>query len=263
MGQPFKIVNVDKLEVLSPYDYGGRTKLTEWAYERNPMVVAFMNLLEERWRGDQVFVIGEYADANDTTEPCHRAVAGLMERLGVDSIYDWATDNCARIVPRPDDPNIRLGRCDYSDKEMPIVEGVYADTARKDLQFIVNYATCQYINLRECPIERGWYDHERGVGGVMKLAPLPLLLAMGNGRGSGDFRCGSHGYELVGSWCDTSEFIRVFSHLPASKFGWSGFNPDFTEQDPIIPYTREGDVVEKKIKDWLRICADWPGLMFM
>lgn len=37
--------------------------------------------------------------------------------------------------------------------------------------------------------------------------PLSLLTACGNGMGGGDFYEGSHGYELVGSWCmDTISF---------------------------------------------------------
>ena len=62
-----------------------------------------------------------------------------------------------------------------------------------DGKFLLNYDTAQYINLDEykrlSTDNDGWCIH-----------PLPLLTAVGNDRGSGDFHEGNLGYENVGLW---------------------------------------------------------------
>ena len=61
-----------------------------------------------------------------------------------------------------------------------------------DNKFLVNYDTRQFIDLNECKAKSvnndGWIVH-----------PLPLLTAVGNGRGGGDFQDGV-GIEFVGMW---------------------------------------------------------------
>ena len=91
MGQYYKIVNVDRKEMLEPFDYGNGMKLMEWSWQGNPMVLAMMNLLYCRWAGDRVYVIGEYADDSDPGEPCHDAVVKLMEELQTDDLTDGPT----------------------------------------------------------------------------------------------------------------------------------------------------------------------------
>ena len=61
-----------------------------------------------------------------------------------------------------------------------------------DDKFFINYDTQQYIDLNEYKSasvdKHGWVIH-----------PLPLLTAIGNGRGGGDFQ-GGIGIEFVGTW---------------------------------------------------------------
>ena len=61
-----------------------------------------------------------------------------------------------------------------------------------DGKFLVNFDTRQFINLDEYKTASvgsdGWTIH-----------PLPLLTAIGNDRGGGDFHKGI-GYEYIGSW---------------------------------------------------------------
>lgn len=35
-----------------PHDFDNGAKLMEWSYDRDDMVLALMNLLEEKWKGD-------------------------------------------------------------------------------------------------------------------------------------------------------------------------------------------------------------------
>ena len=62
-----------------------------------------------------------------------------------------------------------------------------------DNKFLLNHDTKEFIDLNEYKEKSvdddGWMIH-----------PLPLLTAVGNDRGSGDFHEGNIGYEFVGIW---------------------------------------------------------------
>ena len=62
-----------------------------------------------------------------------------------------------------------------------------------DDKFLINYDTKQFVDLNEYKAKsidkHGWCIH-----------PLPLLTAVGNGRGGGDFHEGNIGFENVGIW---------------------------------------------------------------
>ena len=77
MGQYFKIVNLDKREVVNPWDLGTGAKFWEWLY--NPHARVFVWLLRKsdgdgggdihdrdqyktlgRWAGDRLVLIGDY-----------------------------------------------------------------------------------------------------------------------------------------------------------------------------------------------------------
>ncbi|MBR2734468.1 MAG: hypothetical protein IKD80_09560 [Selenomonadaceae bacterium] len=62
-----------------------------------------------------------------------------------------------------------------------------------DGKFLLNHDTKQFVDLNEYKAnsidKHGWTIH-----------PLPLLTAIGNGRGGGDFHEGNTGYENVGIW---------------------------------------------------------------
>ena len=61
------------------------------------------------------------------------------------------------------------------------------------MKVLLNYDTHQFVDLddykRLSVDKQGWCIH-----------PLPLLTAVGNDRGSGDFHEGNVGYENVGTW---------------------------------------------------------------
>ena len=62
-----------------------------------------------------------------------------------------------------------------------------------DNKFLLNHDTKEFIDLNEYKRNsteyNGWTIH-----------PLPLLTAVGNDRGCGDFHKGNIGYEFVGKW---------------------------------------------------------------
>ena len=71
--------------------------------------------------------------------------------------------------------------------------GVVSSDFMLDGKFLVNHDTKQFVNLDEYKCasvdKHGWTIH-----------PLPLLTAVGNDRGGGDFHEGNTGYEKVGMW---------------------------------------------------------------
>ena len=71
--------------------------------------------------------------------------------------------------------------------------GVSSTDFTLDGKFLLNHDTRQFVDLdeykRASTDKHGWTIH-----------PLPLLTAVGNDRGGGDFHAGNTGFEFVGSW---------------------------------------------------------------
>lgn len=86
----------------------------------------------------------------------------------------------------------------------------FIDTENSDY-YIVNHTKGIYLSLREFVELNKWhesYDYEgEHYEYDMCVHPLPLLTAVGNGQGGGDYRT-DLGYELVGCWAfDTIEIV--------------------------------------------------------
>lgn len=233
MGQYFKIVNVDKKLYISPWDLDNGAKLMEWTYHGNAMTVSLMNLMANEWNGDRVYVVGDYAEADNPEESCYKAIKALEEEFGlrngdVKSIYEYADANFSNISPLVD-------REDHG------------------LRYIYNHKTKQFVDIEKCPIEEAWYSKEREEVIVFKIAPLPLLIAMGNDRGGGDFHDGNIGFEHVGSWCDSVQEIEATKDK-IEGLEYEEFTPNFTEQKKIIPYTDEEKVIREEMKKHAESC---------
>lgn len=227
MGQYYKIVNVDKQLYISPLDMNNGAKLMEWSYHRNSMVLALMNLLANEWKGDRVYVVGDYAESDNPEEPCYEAVKMLEEEMGlpteeIGSIYGYASERFRNI-------------------------SALADGKDHGLRYIYNHKTKQFIDTGKCPIEWIWYNKKENKVYINKIAPISLLLAMGNGRGGGDFHSGHIGYEYVGSWCSSVQDIEITENK-IEGLEYEEFAPDFTEQKEIIPYTDEEKVIREEMK---------------
>lgn len=94
----------------------------------------------------------------------------------------------------------------------------------------------EYIDLKNLPVE--WtYETEDLTSGYTSIFSLTLLLAGGNGLGGGDYRAINK--NLVGCWCDTSEFIEFSSKIPK---GFEKFSPSFTENE-VCEFAK--DVIER------------------
>lgn len=205
MGQYYKIINFDQKEILYPFDFGNGLKLLEWSYDLNEMVLALMNLLAGDWAGDRVAVVGDYADSGPE-EPWGDTYEAYVQEIGDDDLYSWAGDHF---------------KCLHPDEDV--------STEDRGYRYIYNNATRQFIDMEHCPVEWECTDKDTGKSGVTKIAPLPLLLAMGNGRGGGDYRENHPSYNLVGSWCSTVRSIQVSAApLPGTE-DYEELKPGFTE----------------------------------
>ena len=135
-------------------------KLMEHSWWLNPFVNAFSEFLYNEPR--RVAWVGDYADEPD----------------------DFDFPNCSAFyVPY-------YGEV-WGDSITAI--GVSSTDFTLDGKFLLNHDAKQFVDLDEykaaCTDNDGWCIH-----------PLPLLTAVGNDRGCGDFHAGNIGFELVGSW---------------------------------------------------------------
>lgn len=233
MGQYYMIVNVDKKLYISPWDMDNGSKLMEWSYSRNAMVLALMNLLANEWKGDRVYVVGDYAEADNPNEPCYGAVKVLEEELKlseneeVNSIYGYVSEYYTNVSALTDEED-------------------------HGLRYIYNHKTEQFIDTEKCPIEWAWYSKDEKKVYISKIAPISLLLAMGNDRGGGDFNKGHIGYEYVGSWCSSVQDIEVTADK-IEGLEYEEFAPNFTEQKEIVPYTDEEKVIREEMKKYAEL----------
>ncbi len=205
MGQYYLIVNVDKKEYLYAHRYDNGLKLMEFSWIGNNMVNAMMNLMYTRWRGDRVYVVGDYADLEDENEVWYPTLKELTEEFG---IHDGDYKN------HPDDYSL-YGLADAKFKHL---DPEYTDQNDNGLRYLYNHATKQVIDLKTCP-ECNW-------GG--KAHPLTLLLAMGNGRGGGDYWTKSN-QNLVGSWVAASNQIELAKEPIPDHDQYTVFEPGFKE----------------------------------
>lgn len=229
MGQYYKVVNVDKQLYFTPREVGENgAKLMEWSYNGNEMVLALMNLLANEWKGDRVYVVGDYAEADNSKEPCYEAVKALEGELKL------AENGEVNTI------------CGYASEYYTNVSAL-TDKEDHGLRYIYNHKTKQFIDTAKCPIEWTWYSKDEKKVYVIKIAPISLLLAMGNDRGGGDFHEGCIGYEYVGSWCSSVQDIEVTADK-IEGLEYEEFAPNFTEKKVIVPYTDEEKVIREEME---------------
>ena len=97
------------------------------------------------------------------------------------------------------------------------LHGCQSSTFSLDHKFLLNHDTKEFIDLddykEKSEDKHGWTIH-----------PLPLLTAVGNDRGGGDFHEGNIGYEFVGIWA--WHLISIADKVPKN---YKKFNVVFKE----------------------------------
>lgn len=193
MGQYYTVANMNKKEVLCIDGKFIGGKLLEIS-ETQAECRAIINQIAGPWKGDTVFLVGDYADLSETDVPYFRALRTWTDKLHlVRCLYDHARENFTKVDGDTED-------CGY--------------------RFIYNHARKEYIDILHCPECCDGTDWRQGY-----IEPLPLLIAMGNGRGGGDY----YSYDddkYVGSWCDTISSVEITAE-PMDELGYEEIHPDF------------------------------------
>ena len=135
-------------------------KLLEHSWWENPFVNSFSEFLYNE--PSRVAWVGDYADEPD----------------------DFDFPNCSAFY-------VPCYKEVWGEVVKPI--GVVSSDFKLDGKFLLNHDTKQFVDLDEykqaLTDKHGWTIH-----------PLPLLTAVGNDRGGGDFHEGNTGFENVGIW---------------------------------------------------------------
>lgn len=156
------------LEQFYSHYFGNGLKLMEHSYVGNEFVNKVLaSLADEPGR---LCWLGDYADEGD------------FERLGVDkALSRMMLSSMSMFAAEEDDEeNLYLH---YSKEAAPDVGGM----------LVVNRSKKEYVDMKR--YEETAPEDQFG----MKIHPIPLLTAVGNGKGGGDYR-GSN-MDLIGRWC--------------------------------------------------------------
>lgn len=156
------------LEQFYSHYFGSGLKLTEHSYVGSKFVNKVLaSLVDEPGR---LCWLGDYAEKEDFKRlVVDKALAGMM----LASMDMFAAEE-------DDEENLYLH---YSKEAAPDV----------DARFVVNHSKKEYVDMKR--YEEAAPEDRFG----MKLHPIPLLTAVGNGKGGGDYR-GSN-MDLIGRWC--------------------------------------------------------------
>lgn len=195
MGQYYLVANMDKKEVLCVNGRFPGMKLLEIALNKE-VALAILNRAAIQWKGDHIYLVGDYADLLNEDEAFFNALRMWTEKLNIaDNLYDHVRDNFQKV------------------------EG---DVSDKGYRFLYNHEKKEYLDLLHIP---GLYEY--GYETDSYIAPFPLLIAMGNERGGGDYF--GQNKALVGSWCDSINSVEI-TRMPKDELGFEEFHPDFCYQ---------------------------------
>lgn len=166
---------VIKGEQFYSHDYSNGLKLTEHSWDGNNFVETVMKQLYKK--PGRLFWVGDYAEQNDLSED---------KRKYADDV--WKIYN-KRKYSKP-----KEAATDFSKGK-----------------FIINYDKGWFIDLEE--YRKNAPKDEPGDDG-WQMAPLPLLTALGNGRGGGDYE--GINMEYIGSWA--GDLIELADERPREDF---------------------------------------------
>ena len=195
MGQYYTFVNLDKSERIYSHAFGSGLKLMESCYVGNDYMEAASHLLAGPWKGDRVLYCGDYA----WDDPSGSAGDRLHELSDRDP-YEFA-EECKDISTRfaACEGNTRLESFEtagggHGFRSVPL-EGAF-DIKPERYRYVVNETKQVYVDREKAPVT--WVWAEGGDFGIVRIDPLPLLMAIGNGLGGGDYWGPNEGQ--VGSW---------------------------------------------------------------
>ena len=193
MGQYYIGVNLTKKEFLYPLDFRTGLKLMESSYVGNKFTDALAWLVENDWHGDRVALVGDYAWEDFTSEMGQEAYEKLQTcdsdpfLLKQDPEARNAGTRFSTYGPHPNEWN----RAE--------IAGATREIVAPTLRFVYNETKGVYLDRREAPVAWSYVDEADKSLHFVRIDPLAMYLAIGNGLGGGDYH-NRPGYDFVGSW---------------------------------------------------------------
>lgn len=177
MGQYYEMINVDKnVKIEHNFDKIGGMKLMEHSYIGNNLDLYTRKNLADKWFGDVVMHVGDYANKDDGS--AHKAYKKYKNIL----------KNSEHMPSIP---------CKEYDLTITFKKKVFA------YPIVANLDKKQYLDYSKClPNEITIYLEDNGIALISCLcvSPLLLLTAVGNGLGGGDYGCECPKADLIGTW---------------------------------------------------------------
>ena len=155
MGQYYRFINIDKKEKCDRSQ--GLLKLKEHSYLENEYCIDILSLLSDKWKGDRVIHVGDYAQGNDGTSTSKLIGKIEKENKVKYSVYEWG-EKCKEVSPNKINNNIR---------------------------YVYNLDRKEYIDLVRQPIQ--WFCLENNKIYFAKFNSFALLVGCGNEQGGGDY----------------------------------------------------------------------------
>ena len=271
MGQYYKVVNIDKKEFIEPWDYDCGSKLLEWGYitsdgKANGFAGALNKLMCGRWKGDRVYVVGDYAepDSRDGDLGLIQSVVDTLTKGNSDVTVETIASGSNSTEGIQQDIQAKIDREDKNTNSIiwqAVLGDIFEEFAGTELgkkdedgytisfyryaeehfeklhpedtesfvapRYLCNDVTKEYIDLRNLPFE--WNltdDDDNEIGVYVSIHPLAILLAMGNGQGGGDYF--GVNSEEAGSWTPYVKDIMFRDEIPA---GFTKYEFSFAERE--------------------------------
>jgi hypothetical protein len=247
MGQYYKIINITKNEWVQSE---AGAKLLEFGWSRCNTTRILRFLLSDYWKGDEVYVVGDYAeiyndvDLTDTDNlpfSSYDKILPVMEKIYKDYSLPKTSED-EKIAEENNEPTSIYGLCEYifTKTEITVPDEF-------NPRYIINDELKEYVDYKHLPL--GWCCWDRKTKKAVPncIDPLTILLAVGNGQGGGDYGNTLNNYNLVGKWVTTVKDIRVSDKKPGKDY--KEFKPDFSENydgKEIIPYTKIPKILKKE-----------------
>lgn len=155
MGQYYKFINLDKKEVCDSSK--GFLKLTEHSYLGNEYCNDILSLLSNKWKGDRVIHVGDYAEGNDRTTTRDLIARIEKENEVKTTVYDWSRG----------------------------FEEIEPNNFNNKIRYVYNLDKKEYIDLIKQPIQ--WCCYYDDKISFAKFNAFALLTGCGNEQGGGDY----------------------------------------------------------------------------
>lgn len=189
MGQYYNFINIDKKEKCDRSM--SFAKLTEHSYVGNEYCNDILSLLSDKWKGDRVIHVGDYAEGNDRTTT-RDLIARIEKENDIETtVYDWG----------------------YSFKE------VEPSKVNEKIRYVYNLDKKEYIDLIKQPIQ--WCCYYDDKISFAKFNAFALLTGCGNEQGGGDY------FEInkkrVGYWAgdrlvSSDTFLKEYENFKEQKY---------------------------------------------